>query len=515
MSDLATFHSGARTAPRPELEDRALRAASGFRSLGVGAGDAVALLLRNDFVFFEATFAAQALAAYAVPINWHLAAQEVAFVLEDSSAKVLIAHADVLRAIPEAVTAAENAGLMILVVPTPPEIIDVFGVNADAAMPAANATVWADWLSGFAPLAELSTEVAENMYYTSGTTGLPKGVRRFPQPREQAAKFAAVRDRIYDIGPNVRGILPGPLYHSAPNSFAMRSARVGETLVLMPRFDAEEFLRLVEAHGITNSFMVPTMLIRLLKLPEEVRARYDVSSLRYIMIAAAPCPANVKRGIMDWWGPIIHEFYGSTELGYMTLCSAEEALARPGTVGRVVDGTVLKALDDDGNEVPTGAPGELYGRMGLYPDFTYNNRPDERAACERDGLITGGDVGYFDDDGFVYLCDRTREMVISGGVNIYPAEIEAVLVGMPGVRDCAVFGIPDAEFGERLLAVVQSMGDADITADQVIGYLRDKVAGYKVPRAVEFRADLPRDDSGKIYKRRLRDPYWEGHERRI
>ncbi len=510
------FISGQRECPRDVLEERALRAASGLRSLGVAAGNAVALLLRNDFAFFEATFAAQAIGAYAVPVNWHLAAPEVAYVLEDSGARVLVAHADLLDAIPEVVAAAERAGVNVLCVPTPREVIEAYGLDPAKGNAGVGAVIWDQWLSGFEPLAELSEQVTENIYYTSGTTGLPKGVRRFPVSREAAAEFSRMRDALYGIEPHIRGILPGPLYHSAPNSFSMRAARVGDGLVLMPRFSAERFLALVEKHRITNAFMVPTMLVRLMKLPEQVRARYDVSSLSYVMIAAAPCPAEVKRAMIDWWGPIIHEFYGSTELGYMTLCNSQEALDRPGTVGRVVDGTVLKALDENGDEVPPGTPGELYGRMPQYPDFTYNNRPEERAACERDGLVTGGDVGYFDAEGYVYLCDRTREMVISGGVNIYPAEIEAVLIGMPGVRDCAVFGIPDAEFGEKLLAVVQPMdGQTNPGADAVMEYLRERVAGYKVPREVEFRDDLPRDDAGKIYKRRLRDPYWEGETRRI
>lgn len=516
MTDTSLFISGDRSRARRDVEDRSRRAATGFMDLGLAAGHAVGLLLRNDFAFFEATFAAQAMGAYAVPINWHLAALEVAYVLEDSAAKILVAHADLLQALPETVSAAKRSGVTVITVPTPPEVIEAYGLDARQCEVAADAVIWDDWLLAFDPLTQLSDQVTENIYYTSGTTGLPKGVRRFPLSRDAALEFIAMRDALFSIEPGIRGIVAGPLYHSAPNSFSMRAARVGDGLVLMPRFSAERFLALVEKHRITNAFMVPTMLVRLLKLPDEVRFKYDVSSLRYIMIAAAPCPAEVKRAMIDWWGPIIHEFYGSTELGYMTLCNSQEALDRPGTVGRVVDGTVLKALDENGDDVPLGTPGELYGRMPQYPDFTYNNRPEERAACERDGLVTGGDVGYFDADGYVYLCDRTREMVISGGVNIYPAEIEAVLIGMSGVRDCAVFGIPDAEFGEKLLAVVQPMeGQANPSADAVVEYLRERIAGYKVPRQVEFRDDLPRDDAGKIYKRRLREPYWEGHARRI
>ncbi|MDD9877720.1 MAG: acyl-CoA synthetase [Magnetovibrio sp.] len=517
MTDDDLFISGARERRRAEMDDRTLRAAAGFRSLGVEPGDAVALLLRNDFTFLEASFAATALGAYACPINWHLAAPEVAYVIEDAAARVLVAHDDLLNAVPEAVAAAARAGVAVIAVPTPAECRAAYGLAEEVCQAPAGVPVWNDWLGNFEPLAELADAVTETMYYTSGTTGLPKGVRRFPQSREAAATFGRVRDWVYGIEPGVHALIAGPLYHSAPNSFGLRAATQASRMVLMPRYSSEGFLRLVEEHRITNAFMVPTMFVRLLKLPEEVRARYDVSSLRHIMIAAAPCPAEIKRRMIDWWGPVIHEFYGATELGYMTVCNSAETLERPGTVGRAVDGVTVKALDADGNEVPAGVPGELYGRMAQFPDFTYNNRPDDRAAVERDGLITCGDVGYFDDDGYLFLCDRTREMVISGGVNIYPAEIEAVLVDMPGVRDCAVFGIPDDEFGERLMAIVQPQpgGGAGLDADAITAYLRDRLAGYKIPREIEFRPELPRDDSGKIYKRRLREPYWAGRERRI
>jgi long-chain acyl-CoA synthetase len=324
---------------------------------------------------------------------------------------------------------------------------------------------------------------------------------------------------VYGICPGSRAIIPGPLYHSAPNSFGLSAARQSDCIVLMPRFAPEVFLQLVAQHRISSAFMVPTMLVRLLKLPRVVRERYDVSCLEHVTIAGAPCSPEIKRAIIEWWGPVIHEFYGATEMGVMTVCTSEETLQRPGTVGRAIAGVTIKALDEDGREVAAGEPGELYGRMALFPDFTYNNRPEERAAIERDGLITCGDVGYFDDDGYLYLCDRRREMVISGGVNIYPAEIEAVLVGIPGVLDCAVIGIPDDEFGESLLALVQpdpDSGDGSaLTEARIIGLLRERLAGYKVPRRIEFRSGLPRDDSGKIYKRHLREPYWQGRERRI
>jgi long-chain acyl-CoA synthetase len=513
----AVLHCGARSITRDELKQRSLTAASGLQAIGVMPGQAVALLLRNDFAFFEASFAATAIGAYALPINWHLAAAEITYVLNDSQAKVLIAHSDLLNAIPDIVASARRAGVTILYVATPAESRAAAGLDETACAVPTGASEWNDWLNGYEPLEALHGQLTETMIYTSGTTGKPKGVRRVPQSREHAAEFAKIRDQIYGIRAGSRAIVPGPLYHSAPNSFGLRASQRSSCLVLMPRFDTEVFLQQVAQHRISNVFMVPTMLVRLLKLPQAVREQYDVTSLEHVTIAAAPCAPDIKRAIIEWWGPVVHEFYGATEMGYMTACTSKESLQRPGTVGRAVSGATIKALDEAGEEVPVGEAGELYGRLSLFPDFTYNNRAQERAAIERDGLITCGDVGYFDDDGYLYLCDRRREMVISGGVNIYPAEIESVLVGMPGILDCAVIGIPDEEFGESLLALVQPVMDADRvpTQPQMIAWLRERLAGFKVPRQIEFRTELPRDDSGKIYKRHLREPYWQDQQRRI
>ncbi len=301
----------------------------------------------------------------------------------------------------------------------------------------------------------------QNMIYTSGTTGHPKGVRRNAPTPEQSASTERMRAMIYGLKPGARALLPGPLYHSAPNSFGLRSGRLGGALVLMPRFEPEEFLRLIEEQRIDTIFMVPTMFIRLMKLPEQVRRKYDMSSLRHVIHAAAPCPADVKRAMIEWWGPVIYEFYGSTESGAVTFANSEDALKKPGTVGRISPGAELRFVGDDGELLPQGEIGEIYSRIAGNPDFTYHNKPEKRAEIERDGFITSGDVGYIDADGYVFICDRKRDMVISGGVNIYPAEIEAALHAIPGVHDCAVFGIPDDEFGEALMAVVEPQARRD------------------------------------------------------
>jgi len=286
-------------------------------------------------------------------------------------------------------------------------------------------------------------------------------------------------------------------------------------MVLLARFDPVALLELIERERLDTMFMVPTMFIRLLKLPDRVRRRYDLSSLRFVIHAAAPCPHDVKCAMIDWWGPVINEFYGSTESGAVTLATSGDTLAKPGTVGRAVAGAELCIVDDAGRILPPGEVGEIFTRFAEMPDFTYHNRPDERARIDRDGFITSGDVGYLDREGYLFLCDRKRDMVISGGVNIYPAEIEAVLHAASGVKDCAVFGIPDAEFGEKLMAVVEPLEGSALSTEALRAHLRRHLADYKVPRIIEVARDLPREDSGKIFKRRLRDPYWQAMGRRI
>jgi long-chain acyl-CoA synthetase len=261
--------------------------------------------------------------------------------------------------------------------------------------------------------------------------------------------------------------------------------------------------------------MVPTMFVRLLKLPDETRQKYDLSSLEFVVHAAAPCPPAIKRQMIEWWGPVINEYYGATEMGAVVFHTSEEALRRPGTVGRPVKGGTVRIYDDQGRQLGPNQIGEVYLRIEGFPDFTYNGLDQQRREIERDGLVTAGDVGYLDEDGYLFLCDRKRDMVISGGVNIYPAEIEAVLISMPGVHDVAVFGIPDDEYGESLCAYIEPDQDSDLSADQVRRFMSGKLADYKAPRVIEFRRDLPREDSGKIFKRKLRDPHWERAGRRI
>ncbi|MDB5501205.1 MAG: long-chain-fatty-acid--CoA ligase [Tardiphaga sp.] len=502
--------SGERKISYPEILERIARATSSFQALGLRDGAPVAMMLRNDFALFEVSSAASALASPVVPINWHLKAQEVGYILADSGADILVCHADLLPQIRDGLPAT----LRLFVVATPPEITAAFGVTPAQAQVPQGETDWDDWRDTHAPSREPQKR-GSPMFYTSGTTGMPKGVRRQPMRPEQAAASERVGGIAYGVKPNEDQVIlmNGPMYHSAPSSYGMLAFRSGCTIVLEPRFDPEDLLQLIERHRITHMHMVPTMFVRLLRLPDEIKQRYDLSSLRFVVHGAAPCPPQTKRAMIDWWGPVLNEYFGSTETGIPIWHSAQEALAKPGTVGRVIEGGIVKIFRPDGELCDIDEPGEIFMRQTSVPDFDYHGKAEARAEAGRDGLISVGDVGYLDRDGYLFLCDRKRDMVISGGVNIYPAEIENALIAMPGVRDCAVFGIPDDEFGERLCACIEPDTGADLTPAAVQSFLRDRLANFKVPKKIEFLDALPREATGKIFKRKLREPYWEGYAR--
>jgi long-chain acyl-CoA synthetase len=509
----AGIHAGERFRGWPEVQANAARAASGLAALGVGEDDSVALMLRNDFATFEVNLAASHVGAYAVPINWHFTAEEAGYILRDSAAKVLVVHGDLLARIAPAIP----AGVEVLVVPTPDEIARAYAVPDEARLAAPDLESWQGFLARHEAHGDPPKAARGSMIYTSGTTGRPKGVRRRPSsPALQAAGAADVA-RYWGLAadPSTVVLMNGPMYHSAPAAYGMASARLGLDMVLQPRFDAEDMLRLIERHRVSHMHIVPTMFVRLLRLPAEVRDRYDVSSLRWIAHGAAPCAPAVKRRMIDWWGPVLTEYYGATETGICVWHDSHEALRKPGTVGRVVEGAVMRIVDGQGCDVKRGEVGEIYLRGPHISDFTYNNDDAKRAEVALGELVTVGDVGYQDEDGYVFLCDRKRDMIISGGVNIYPAEIEAVLIEMPGVRDCAVFGIPDEEFGEQICAHVEPLPGARLEAGLVRSWLGERLARYKVPKVVEFATALPREDSGKIFKRKLRAPYWEKAGRSI
>ncbi len=508
--DTTGFLSGERHLSFPDFQERVKRAAAGLAALGVGAGDTIALLLRNDFAFLEATFAARYLGAYAVPLNWHFKGEEVAYVVADCGARLLIGHRDLLAGVLDDLP----KGLRVLSVPTPPEIAGAYRVTPEAgALPGTED--WDAWISAASPIDRPAVAAGESIIYTSGTTGHPKGVRRAPPTPDQAVLVEQMRRQVFGIAPGMRAAITGPLYHSAPNAFAVRAAAMNGLFLIMPRFDAEALLRHIEEYGVTHLFMVPTMFVRLLRLPQEVRRRYDVSSLQAVCHAGSPCPPEIKRAMIEWWGPVINEYYGGTETGPGVFCTSAEWLRYPGTVGRPLADSTARIYDDAGRVLGPNQIGEVYTRIHYYPDFTYLNAPEKRQAVERDGLITCGDVGYYNEEGFFFLCDRKLDMVISGGVNIYPAEIENVLLSLAGVRDCAVIGVPDPEFGEALLALVEPQEGVTLTPEGLRTALKPHLADYKVPRRIEIRQSLPREDTGKIVKRKLKEPYWQGSGRTI
>jgi long-chain acyl-CoA synthetase len=514
---MAQIRSGDRSISTALLNEHAARAATGFASLGVGRGDTVAIYLRNDFAFLEASFAAGLVGAYPVPVNWHYTEDEARYLFENSGAKVIVIHADLL----DPVRAAIPADVTVLVVPTPQEIQRAYGIPAEHTRVPVDLREWNAWLSEFSLMALGTAEPPGTIIYTSGTTGRPKGVRRTPPTPEQTATSAAILTRGFGFADYLNkpddmvAAVVGPMYHSAPNAYGLSAARLGANVILEPRFDAEDLLRMIERERVTHIHMVPIMFNRLLKLPDEVKRKYDVSSLKFIVHAAAPVSQAIKQQMIEWWGPVINEYYGATETGMVVFCDSNEWLAHPGTVGKAIPEADVRVIDAQGNTLPTGQIGEVVARVKSIADFTYHRDDQKRLDSEKVGLIAPGDIGYFDADGYLYLCDRAKDMVISGGVNIYPAEIEAELHKMPGVVDCAVFGIPDEEYGEAICAVVQTQAGRSLSETDVRSFLRGKVAGYKVPKRVDFATDLPREDSGKIFKRKLREPYWEGREKRI
>jgi long-chain acyl-CoA synthetase len=497
--------------PHAEVTVRIAKAASGFKNRGLKCDQTAALMLRNDVAYIEATMAIRKLGGMPVPINWHLKGEELAYILQDCGTNVLVIHSDLYHDLQEHIP--DN--IQVFEVETPELLVTTFGLSGEGLARHEDTTDWNEWIDSQEPFTEEITVQTASMIYTSGTTGRPKGVKREAATPEQHAESIRVVGAVLGVKPGIHTVVPAPMYHSAPNAFSLFAFQLETFLVIMPRFDAEDFLRVIDQYKVSHVQMVPTMFIRLLKLPDEVRNRYDLSSLEYVVHAAAPCPPDVKKDMIEWFGPIIHEYYGSTEMGSVTLATSEEALRFPGTVGKAIPESTVIIVDDEGNEAPPDTIGTVYAMLHTSTEFTYQGDDEKRQSVGRDDLITSGDIGYLNDEGFLFLCDRASDMIISGGVNIYPAEIESVLIGMDKVKDSAVFGIPDADFGEKIAAIIQLEPDQKCTEAEVEEFLKEKLAGYKMPRHIEFRKDLPREDSGKLFKRILRAEFWEDSGRSI
>jgi acyl-CoA synthetase (AMP-forming)/AMP-acid ligase II len=482
-----------------ELYAKSQRVAAALHGAGLRRGDGVALVLPNRPEFLEITWGCQLSGLYYTAVNTHFTPDEVAYVIDDSDAKAVFVDASMGDL--AAHLRANGAGVDVHIavgggVPGWQSYDDVIGGAGDPP----------------------SVSDGSEMLYSSGTTGRPKAVRR-PLPADgngswaQAVLEMALTRKYGMTSANVY-LSPAPLYHAAGVNYTMAVNRVGAASIIMRKFDAEDVLRLIATYRVTHAQFVPTMFVRMLKLPESVRQKYDVSSLRCVIHAAAPCPVDVKHQMMKWFGPIIHEYYGGTEGFAGTTIGPLAWLAHPGSVG--IPMSPVHVIGDDGEELPIGQAGELYFEGG--PKFEYFKDPAKTASVSNErGWRSLGDMGYVDDDGYLYLTDRSTFMIVSGGVNIYPQEAENLLVVHPKLVDAAVFGVPNDEFGEEVKAVVQPVDGVTPGPDleaELIEYCRTHLAGYKCPRTVEFDV-LPRDPNGKLYKRRIRERYWQGRASRI
>ena len=481
------------------LEPRANQTAHLFRSLGLVVGDAVALLMENMPEYYELAWGAQRSGLYFVCISTKLTSGEISYILQDSAAKALFVSPSLA---PAALEACAGAG------------IPAYAVGG----PIAGLEDYATLRASFPPTPIADETAGADMLYSSGTTGQPKGVR----PALSGLAIDAVNplmmltQALYGLGPESRYLSPAPLYHAAPLRWTMTVQRLGGVVFVMDKFDPEGYLAAVERHKITASQLVPTMFVRMLKLPEAVRSRYDVTSMQMAVHAAAPCPVPVKTQMMAWWGPVLHEYYAGTEGNGFCSVGPQEWLSKPGTVGKAVLGD-LKICNEEGDEVPTGAEGVIYFAGG--PEFSYHNAPEKTADTRnKHGWSTLGDVGYVDGDGYLFLTDRKSFMIISGGVNIYPQEVENLLITHPKVQDAAVFGIPNDDFGEEVKAAIQLLDSASAGPDieaELLAFCRDNLSTVKCPRSIDFHTELPRHATGKLYKRLLRDAYWGDKQSKI
>ncbi|WP_028478379.1 AMP-binding protein [Nocardia sp. CNY236] len=511
MTDQATptITCGARVRPQPEAHQRAGQIAAALIEAGIGRGDRVVVMARNDIEFLEISLAIGSAGGNPVPINTRWQAPEVAHVLADSGARVAIAHTEF---VPVIEAARERAGVdpVVLEVAMPKETIHEAGLDETSTQVTGRHPTLEQWIDAHPePLGHLEGAIADSMglIYTSGTTGAPKGVLRERMTPAQLLSIAGATAQRMGLTPGGQMLVAGPLYHTSPNAVAVLALRMGTNITIMPRWNSERFLQHVHESKIQQAKVVPTMLSRLLGLPEDVRNRYDVSSLTHLIHSAAPCPPAVKRAAIEWFGNVLWEFYGNTECGTITWINASEWLEHPGSVGRPVDGSGVLVADENGAPLPAGEIGRVYVRGADYwPKFTYLNRGAPDSPVQ--DMLWVGDLGRIDDEGYLYLTGRSSEVINRGGVNIYPAEIENAIMTIEAVEDVAVLGIPHTgDLGDVVAAYVVARPGAVLTSETIHAGLRGQLADYKIPASVTVVDSLPRDDSGKVYKRQLREAY--------
>lgn len=492
-----------------EYEERANRLAHLLRAHGLQRLGHYSIFMENNDRYLESCGAGERSGLYYTCINSYLTAEEMAYIVDNSESEIVITSAAKYDVVAEALPDLDRVRLVLV----------VGGGDAGLDLDGERVRDFADAVAGHPSDPIPDESLGTPMLYSSGTTGRPKGIiRPLPEqaPDEMMPLFTFLSN-LWLYREDMIYLSPAPLYHSAPQAAVNLTLRKGGTVVIMERFDPVEYLRLIEQYRVTHSQLVPTMFSRMLKLPDDERLRHDLSSLEVAVHAAAPCPVQVKEQMIDWWGPIIHEYYGATEgLGFAA-CNSEEWLAHRGTVGKIVLGDLYIA-DEEMNELPQGVPGTIWFKTAT--EFEYHNDPDKTSeATSDDGTMTTvNDVGYVDEDGFLYLTDRATFMIISGGVNIYPQETENLLITHPKVFDAAVFGVPNPDLGEEVKAVVQPMPDVapgDDLAAELTAFCAEHLSRQKVPRSIDFAEELPRLPTGKLYKRKLRDEYWDGHENKL
>ena len=486
---------GDRSVDFATLDRRSTQAASVFRQLGCVAEDRVAIMSFNSIAGFEMSNGLRRTSLVAVPVNYRLRGAEVAYLINDSGATVVVADPDHVEVVEAARPDVDGARTYVTTAPHAPEGWLAYE-QLMSAMPDAS------------PRPEGAGALGASMIYTSGTTGHPKGAWR---PNGVNIENILQVISIFELTQSDVHLMCGPGYHSAVAFFAALNLVLGATVVIEPRFDAETALDLVERHGVTTAFMAPTLLQRMVDAQEQ-RPR-DVSTLRALILGAAPCPISLKERAEKAFGQVVWEFYGATETGINTVLRPEDQLRKPGSCGTAVPGQEIRLVDANGDDVADGEPGELMVRNTWLAE--YYHRPDATTSSLHDGFFSVGDVAYRDSEGYYFICDRQVDMIISGGVNIYPAEVEAVLHAHPAVLDVAVFGVPDDDWGESVKAAVQLRPGASATAEELITFCAERLAGYKKPRSVDFVDALPRDAAGKLLKRKVREPYWAGVGRRV
>jgi long-chain acyl-CoA synthetase len=501
---LGNLYLNGHLTPRSEFEIRSKKLANILQKQGVGQNDTVAILMRNDVKYLEVIQACRYLGSYFVPLNWHSVAPEIEHIVEDSGAKVLIAHKDLVHQLEK----QNLPDVLFAIFPTPIEVTESYQLDINAHSQSADMALDLELaLQTSEPINQPPKFYRGMFAYTSGSTGRPKGIKREADDSngDKYAVYQGLARSLMQLETNDRFYVAAPIYHSAPNTLSICSlAATDVDIYISAKFEPEDFLATIDKYKITHIYIVPTMMIRLLKLPISIREKYDISSLKYALSTGSACPADIKKAMIDWFGPIFYESYGASEIGFMTLISSSEAIQKPGSVGKIVAGGAIKILDENKQELGPLQSGLIYVDLPMFGEFKYTNFDGESSAYSHQNFISVGDIGFLDEDGYLFINDRQKDMIISGGANIFPLEIESVLIHMDAIVDCAIFGMPDPEFGEMVVAAVQCQPTKSITLKQIHEYLEGKLARFKFPRKLEIHEQLPRQDSGKIFKQKLR-----------